>query len=224
MKPIPKWKYWLSNFVEIPLESAASEVNPDLKLGLRKGRLCLSTPNAIYSYDDLYDNFLKTFQQINLEKHPISDVLVLGFGMGSIPYILEKVFAKKYNYVGVELDEAIVQWASEYTLPKIESPVQVQVADAKIFAKVCPQKFDLICMDIFLDNKVPEAFEDTFFLLDMKNLLNENGLLLFNRMTFGENDKKATQTFFEEKFRRVFPHSSFIDLGGNWMLIAHHSG
>lgn len=220
---LPQWKHWLSYLWEIPIEVAASDINPDLKLGLRKGRLCLSTPNAIYSYDDLYDNFAKTFQQINLDEYNIENVLILGFGMGSIPFILEKKLSKKYRYIGVEADEIIVQWASQYAIPQLDSPIQIQVVDAKRFALICQEKFDLICMDIFVDNQVPEEFESLSFLADLKSMLSHNGLLLFNRMTFRESDKEYTRSFYEEKFKAVFPKSSFIDLTGNWMLMAQSS-
>lgn len=214
----PRWKYWLSHLTELHIESAESELNPDLKLGLRKGRLCLSTPNAIYSYGDLYDNFSKTFRRIQLEKHDISEVLILGFGLGSIPFMLEKKFQKSYRYTGVEADETIVHWASKYVIPSLSSPVEIRFADALFFAEVCEQKFDLICMDIFLDNMVPKEFETTDFLRNLKSMLNENGLLLFNRMTFRTADKDYTKAFFEEKFVAVFPNAYIIDLGGNWML------
>ena len=217
---IPRWKHWLSHLWEMPLESAASPLNPDLKLGLRRGQLCLSTPNAIYSYGDLYDNFSKSFNQINLGRHGISEVLILGFGLGSIPYMLENVFHKKYRYTGVEADEAIVHWASKYVLPGLASPVEIRMGDALVFAQTCERKFGLICMDIFLDNVVPEEFETIDFLQDLRRILSENGVLLFNRMTFGEADKKQALDFFEKKFRKVFPEGKYIDLGGNWMLVS----
>ena len=91
----PTWKIWLSYFTEIVLERGSSDPNEDLQLGLKKGRYCLSTPNAIYSFGDLYDNFSKSFQQLDIVEKNIKDVLVLGFGLGSIPFMLEKTFSKK---------------------------------------------------------------------------------------------------------------------------------
>ena len=164
----PKWKVWLSYFTEIKLETAATDLNPDLQLGLKKGRYCLSTPHAIYSYDDLYDNFSKSFHKINIAEKDIQDVLVLGFGLGSIPFMLEKVFQKKCSYVGVEADETIALWANEYTLTELKSSIQMIISDAYFFVESCAEKFDLITMDIFVDNEIPVQFEEVAFLKKIK--------------------------------------------------------
>jgi len=97
---IPKWKRWLSYLMEVHLESSSSEHNEELHVSLSKGRLQLSTANAIYSYADKYENFYKTFEQVELNEK-VDDVLILGFGLGSIPYMLESKFGKKYRYTGV---------------------------------------------------------------------------------------------------------------------------
>ncbi|HAI57462.1 MAG TPA: hypothetical protein DCM04_05945, partial [Saprospirales bacterium] len=57
----PKWKYLLSYLMEVHLESSSSEHNEYLHVSLNKGRLQLSTANAIYSYADKYENFYNIF-------------------------------------------------------------------------------------------------------------------------------------------------------------------
>jgi SAM-dependent methyltransferase len=214
----PAWKKFLSYFVDIQLELGASDLNPSLELCLRKGRYCLTTPNAIYSYADLYDNFTRTFRKIDLDRLTIADVLVLGFGLGSIPYMLEKVFNKNYRYVGVERDEVIALWASQYVLPELKSPVELQLADAWMFVDSCSEKFDLIVMDIFVDDVIPEEFEEMDFLETLKDLLNENGLLLYNRLAAQPGDRRLTEIFFQNTFKKVFPQATYLDVMGNWML------
>lgn len=217
----PQWKTWLSFLYEIVLERGASNVNPDLQLGYKKGRYILSTPNAIYSYGDLYDNFTKSFRYIKIQDKPIQDVLVLGFGLGSVPYMLETKFNRKYNYTGIEADEQIVEWVSQYVLDELRSPIQINVADALFFTEICEQKFDLITMDIFIDNQVPEEFETAIFLRNLKNLLNEDGLLMYNRLTLTDLNKQETNDFYQNTFKNEFPNGNYIDLGGNWMLFSH---
>ncbi len=78
---IPRWKYWLSHFMELHIESAPSELNPHLYVSLTRGRLQLCTANAIYSFEDLYDNFSKTFDLFKEEFVPKEEVLILGFRM-----------------------------------------------------------------------------------------------------------------------------------------------
>lgn len=214
----PFWKTFLSYFTDIPLEHSATELNPALELCLRKGRYCLTTPNAIYSYGDLYDNFTRTFSKLNLAKMDIRDVLILGFGLGSIPYMLEKKFKQDYRYVGVERDEVIAFWATRYVLSELRSPVELQIADAWVFVESCSERFDLIIMDIFVDDRIPEEFEETTFLETLGDLLNENGILLYNRLALEEEDRHQTEAFFEKTFKKVFLKASYFDVKGNWVL------
>lgn len=216
----PLWKKWLSYLAEIPLETASSEVNDFLHVSLVKGRLQLSTEHAIYSYEDLYDNFLKAFRKIDLDRLKISDVLILGFGLGSIPYMLEKIFQKQYYYTAVEIDPTVLQLANRYTVPNIQSGMEFVCMDAWDFAEVCSETYDLIAVDLFLDDKVPEIFEQPEYLEQLKNLLNRDGFLMFNRLAHSEKDIADTNAYFENVFLKVFPQGCCLDVDGNYMLIS----
>ena len=217
----PSWKVWLSYFMELVLERDATDLNPDLQLGFKKGRYCLSTPNAIYSYGDLYDNFYNAFQQIRIKDLHVNEVLVLGFGLGSVPYMLEKSFQKACNYTGVEADETIAYWASRYVLDEMGSPVQLHISDAEIFAETCQQSFDLITMDIFIDNEIPHQFESIVFLENLKRMLNKDGIVMYNRLVLKETDRRNTIDFFDHKFKSTFPDARYLEVGGNWILLNH---
>ncbi len=146
------------------------------------------------------------------------DALILGFGLGSIPYMLEKKFKQNYRYVGVERDEVIALWATKYVLSELRSPIQLQIADARLFAATCSEQFDLVIMDVFLDDFIPEEFEEIEFLEDLRSLLKENGLLLYNRLAAQEWDRKLSLAFFENIFKKVFPEADYYSVKGNWML------
>ncbi|MEZ4961310.1 MAG: hypothetical protein R2830_15895 [Saprospiraceae bacterium] len=215
----PFWKQFLSYFTEIELESTSSDLNPDLMLSLKKGRYYLTTPNAIYSYGDLYDNFSRTFQRMDLGKRDIKDVLILGFGLGSIPFMLETIFKQKYRYTGVEADETIAIWASDLVLRGLQSPIEMHIQDAAYFVETCDELFDLVIMDIFLDDKIPDGFQELEFVENLRHLTAPDGILLFNCLAFSEEDKTKAMSFYESTFKKVFPEGTYLDLGGNWMLI-----
>lgn len=80
------WTKLGSYWFDIQLEETDSDYSGKLEVICRKGRYALCTKNAVYSYDDLYVNFRKSFQQVDLERYKINDVLVLGLGLGSIPF------------------------------------------------------------------------------------------------------------------------------------------
>lgn len=219
---IPSWKYYLSYLFEFHIESAPSEINPHLYVSLKRGRYQLSTANAVYSYADLYDNFTKAFQKLNIEELAIENVLLLGFGLGSIPYMLEKKFNKTYQYTAVEIDENVLYLANKYVLPELTAPINFIPNDAAVFVSYCQEQFDLICMDVFLDDEIPEHFESEAYLLQLKALLTPNGILLFNKLALREDDKERCQAFLPT-FMKIFPNGTYLDVNGNWMFLNRKS-
>ncbi len=215
----PRWKIWLSYLAEIHIESASSELNPHLYVSLRNGRYQLSTAHAIYSYSDLYSNFDQAFRQINLDRLPGDEVLILGFGLGSIPLILEKKMGRHYHYTAIEIDETVLELASRYTLPDLESSIVLICADAYAFVMQTEATFDLICMDIFLDDEVPPLVESLELLEALRDALNPGGVLLFNRLAAQRDDVTRTEAFFRNRFLPVFPNGIYLDVGGNWILL-----
>ncbi|MEM9888263.1 MAG: hypothetical protein AAF849_20380 [Bacteroidota bacterium] len=213
-----RWKRWWSYFSEYHVESAASAINPHLYVSLRNGRYQLCSANAVYSYEDLYTNFARAFQQIDLPPDGAS-VLLLGFGLGSIPQILEQKLRKKYQYIAVELDESVLYLAQKYTLPQLKSPIETICADAYAYVLQSQEAFDLICMDVFLDASIPNRFQSTLFLDHLKALLVSDATLLYNCLSVTAEDRAAARFFFEEAFKIVFPAATYLDVGGNWILV-----
>lgn len=215
----PVWKRWLSYLIEQHLESASSEHNPHLYVSLSRGRYQLCTANAIYSFEDRYDNYRRAFARIDLSELPGPNVLVLGFGLGSIPILLEHTFQHRFNFTGVEIDEAVIDLASRYALPQLDSPVQLVCADAMAYAQQAETVFDLVCMDVFLDDTIPAGFEQPEFLKDLRRLIHPEGLLLYNRLADNRDDQHKSKQFYEDVFLSIFPKGAYLDVGGNWMLV-----
>jgi len=215
---VPLWKRLLSYLFELHVESTSSEHNPHLYVSLKNGRYQLSTANAIYSYGDLYDNFSGAFQQLNLEQRAIKNVLILGFGLGSIPVILEKM-KLQYNYTAVEIDEEVVYLASKYVVPDLQSKLDIICADAFIFMALNKNKYDMIAVDLFLDDIIPDKFQQTDFLHYLQEALSPSGLLLYNRLNYTEADCEVNKVFYENMFKRVFDGGRYLEVKGNWMLV-----
>lgn len=221
MEKLPRWKIWLSYLLELHVESAESDYNPYLYVSLRRGRYQLSTANAVYSYGDLYTNFARTFARWNWEQYPVDEVLILGLGLGSIPVILEQTHQQSCQFTAVEIDEVVLELAQYYVLDGLQNPQQMIVADAAIAVQQLPEEsYDLLCIDIFDDDIVPEVFETVTFLEDAKALLRPGGVLLFNRLAASPKDEQLSKEFFETTFLKVFPEGYCLDVGGNFMLVS----
>ncbi len=215
----PFWKHIVSYFYEFRIEAVEGEHNPYLEVVYSKGRYRLDTENAIYSYENLYTNFYYSFRRIKLEKQDFKTVLILGLGLGSIPVMLERDLGQQYHYTAVEIDEEVLHLAYKYALQSLESPIQVVHGDAKLFVRQCKEKFDLVCMDIFLDDVIPNEFEQIDFLENLKSLIAPKGLLMYNRLFNTKKDKAITQHFYKDVFCKIFPDAMYLNVDGNWMLL-----
>ncbi len=220
MIQIPRWRYWLSYLWEQRLEESSSDYNDYLLVSLVEGRLQLTAKEAIYSFGDYYLNFRKTFERFRFSLLPEqSEVLVLGLGLGSIPELLRDRLAYDYRFVAVEIDPVIVDLAAAYSLPRLEADVEVITADAYAFLQLDERRFDLICMDVFQDADVPAEMEGEHFLWLLKESLREGGALIFNRLASTEEKRQDSLAFYEQHFLEIFPRATFLDTGGNLMLI-----
>ena len=86
------------------------------------------------------------------------------------------------------------------------------------FVKRNGPQYDLICMDIFQDRRVPKKFESASFLYALKSRLNPGGVLIFNRLAIDEEDKKSNALFYEV-FHQLMPESVIQKMAYNWMFV-----
>ncbi|MBT8234390.1 MAG: hypothetical protein HKO66_08515 [Saprospiraceae bacterium] len=207
-------KRFLSYFKDVSLEQTSSNYNPHLEVLLVDGRHQLITKDAIYSFDDKYDNFYRSLKKINWELLTGKKVLVLGLGLGSVIYILEKKLNRIFEYTAVEIDEEIVRLAQKYTLNHLQSYVEVMVVDAAQYLRINNETYDLILMDIFQSAVIPEKFQDDVFLSTLKSKLNDNGLLLYNRMYANKSDLNENELF-ESQFSEIFPNNTVLSIKDN---------
>lgn len=221
--PIPLWKKWLSYLVELHIESAPGELNPHLYVSLKKGRFQLCTKNAVYSYEDKYDNFKRIFRQMETDFLEDGDILILGFGLGSIPLLLQQIDLKNLSITGVELDENVIYLASKYALQKIDYPVEIIEADAAIYVKTTFEKYDLIAVDVFVDDLIPDHCCNIEFLEDCKARLTDKGILLFNALAATDEDKELSEQLYFEVFQKAFPNAHLLDVFGNYIFISDKS-
>lgn len=86
---------------------------------------------------------------------------------------------------------------------------------------VADHSYDLIAVDIFIDDENPTQVESIDFLQDLKRIAAPNTLLLYNRLTYNEKIMQKTRLFFEKNFKFVFNNAIFFELNGNRMLLNH---
>ncbi len=185
---------------------------------LKNGRLQLCTQEAIYSYADKYDNFRDAFDEIKISEKRIKKVLLLGLGLGSIPYMLENKYHCFFDYTAIEIDPIICQLADKYVLSDLKSMIQIYPIDALDYFQWNQETFDLIAMDIFQSATVPIQFESIEFIEQLKNTLNPGGILLFNRLDDDQSNRERNKQFLKD-WMKVFNNGQFIQTRNNHVYI-----
>jgi len=206
------------------IEEQASHFSGLLQVHLSRGRIKLSTKNATYSYEEYYSVFEKGFQQLNIEKQAFENALILGFGLGSVPVLLEKVYKMNLNYTGVEIDGVIIELAEKYLNPEILQKVELIESDANEWVNnsTNQKQFDLIIIDLFIDHKTAPLFFETSFIKQVAKHLSKNGLLLFNTLTFKSN-RKQIMVYYNQIFKSVFAKAEKLKIGANYLLVGYGS-
>lgn len=211
------WKKWLSYLMPYHVESMDSEYNESLELYLINNRLRLTTRDAIYSFDDRYYNFYKTFKQTPLPKNG-SHVLILGLGLGSIPYMLEKTFYKQFHYTAVELDESVLYLFGKYQQRRLSSSFEIIQSDAADFMALQDQKYQMICIDIFIGEHVPDHIKSDDFIRHVKRALSPSGQVLWNMLYATKDQVEEVNEFIELRFGVYFPDFYILEILGNIII------
>lgn len=205
-----------------PVEQRKGRLTSFLEVVLDNGKLVLNTANVNYSYGSLHDIFYKTFQKLNVREREIKNVLILGFGGGSIASLLIDTFQKNCIITGVEADEVVIELAEKHFNIERFKNLDIYKTDAYTFVSGCTQKFDLIAVDIFVEDETPEKFSDNQFLLSISNLLTPTGIICYNRMLPVENGEIQAVELTKSIDQLIGPNMILkYYMGGrtNWMIV-----
>ncbi len=136
----------------------------------------LSNPNEfVFSYTRMMMGALY------LNPHP-QKILIVGLGGGVLPTALAKIYPDTAIDV-VEIDPAVVKVAQEFFGFQPGGKVQVFEDDGRVFIKravKAGQRYDLIMLDAFDHEYIPEHLLTREFLQEVKALLTTDGVLAAN--------------------------------------------
>lgn len=186
-----------------PVKHMVGKITPYLEISYEHGKKVLNTANVNYSFGSLHDVFRRALLKAKIMEFPPSEVLILGFGAGSIATIIIDEFGLQSNLYGVEADPVVIQIANEeFDLKRFPS-LEMENCTAEQFISINERKFDLIAVDVFVEAKVPESCKTNEFLTGLYSALNKNGRVVFNEMPgkeFSDDDELANRfrTNFDE--------------------------
>ncbi|MBN2638774.1 MAG: fused MFS/spermidine synthase [Bacteroidales bacterium] len=178
-----------------------------LEVNKLDGQWLLDSKHVNYSFGTLHRVFQEALNTFIPDLSEIKEVLILGFGAGSVAHILQKEKNYQGNITGVEIDQQVIKLAKKYFHLEEIQHLKIHIQDAEEFAKDSQQQFDLIIIDLFTDHLIPEKFETEAFLSTVNSLLSSKGKLLYNRMNNTSSNQVKTEAF-SKTFHQVFKNNS----------------
>lgn len=118
---------------------------------------------------------------LSLNPHP-KRVLIVGLGGGTLPTNL-RAMVPDADITVAELDPAVVKVAKQYFKFETGPKLHVEVSDGRVFVKKTLAKgehYDLVMLDAFEDDYIPEHLLTKEFLTEVKGILTPDGVLAAN--------------------------------------------
>jgi spermidine synthase len=158
-----------------------SALNGLLEVNLVNGKKILDSSNSNYSFGSLQKILKRGIQEIPLVKQS-NNILVLGMGAGSVVETLRNDFNSNAQIDLVDFDPVIIEIAKQHFNLHLNKNVKLIEADAHQYLKECQQQYDLIIVDLFIDNTIPEKFIGLDFVQHLTTQLTKKGSIIFNTM------------------------------------------
>lgn len=181
----------------------------------------LNATTVNYSQGGLYDTFEAEFDRLNFSTKSFSSVLILGFGVGSVASLILEKYKIDCTITGVEKDPKVIELGYSYFNLHRFKKVKLFCDDAFLFVQQNTDKYNLIVVDIYLDDTVPENCQTSEFLQWLKYSLYDEGMIVFNKYTNSDESKKSA-TLLAENFDDVFKHFEVHEInkaGNNKMFV-----
>lgn len=195
-----------------------SKFNGYLELTLSNGKTVLNSSKTNYSYGSLQRVLKFSIEQIDLSDK--ENILILGLGGGSVIQTLRKEFAYKGKITAIEIDPVIIDLAeNEFGIVPDDNTL-ILCADAFDFVRNDDHKFDLVIIDLFIDDRIPEKFLLQEFWRELLAKVENNGNIIFNTLC---NPTTNTQPIEAKLKKRGFDAFVYRYVEGtNKVLIANY--
>ena len=183
-----------TDFDNMKIEVIETAYNRYLKFGSGFKQSSMNKKNPRKLQLKYSKEIVKVFDHIQKPKN----VLVLGLGGGILPSFIHE------NYSDIIIDvvdniQELKDIAHKYFELPVSDRLNVIIQDAKDYVLSTNKKYDIIIEDLYKDDGKVVFFE---FDNDLKNILNDNGVIAFNYMVHQRNYTKYMERL----------NSSYVDV------------
>ena len=184
------------------MEQTGSAVNNMLEVVKIGDKFLLNSANANYSYGGLHRVFQKVFKKINIQARQLQDVLILGFGTGSVASILREELEIDCKITAVEKDPEVIRLGEKYFDTGRFTEMDLIEADAAEYVAGENNTFDLLIVDVYVDFEVPESCEQQGFIDKLERCINPGGILVFNKLIYNHQARLEAEEL-RKKFKSL---------------------
>ena len=110
------------------------------------------------------------------------NILIIGLGGGTLPMAFHRLFAGASIHA-IEIDTAVIKVAKKYFDLVENQNIKVFAQDGRVFTKRAKKnslKYDLVILDAFNGDYIPEHLMTREYLQENQKILTENGLVASN--------------------------------------------
>lgn len=197
-KVLGKIKDSLSYVVPVRIKEYLSPYSGLIEINLTDGKRTVDTHSCNYSYGSLQKILHRGLEEIGFND-AVHSILVLGLGAGSVIETLRLHFQSNAHITAVEIDEVMIRIACEEFNLGDDKNLTIISGDCVEFMHSNTMEYDVIIVDVFIQDNVPELCLSETFLGHIAQSLLPGGSIIFNTMR--DSIEKATIDFVSQQFR-----------------------
>ena len=163
----------------VTIKNYSSPYSGELYIRYFLGKKVLDCKHTNYSFGGL-QKVLKRALELLPFNPDTKKILILGLGAGSVVATIRKQHSKTAHVTGVEIDATILQIAREEFGIVENSLTKLVQEDAIVFMANNADRDDLIIIDLFIIDTIPEATQEASFLKQLVTAMEPGGYLVFN--------------------------------------------
>lgn len=193
-----------------------------IEIQLYNGKYILDSKTVNYSYGNLeliLEKALRFIGFSTIKTH--NNTLILGVAGGSVIATLYDKIKYKGKTVAVDLDKEMLHLASDFFLLNKYKNCTFINLDAYDFCKQTKEEFNLVIVDLFLDDLMPSFIFREEFNNELKIILAPNGTIVINTMFSDKVKAKKQLTKIESFYPKNKYETTVLEkvLGTNDVLV-----
>lgn len=198
--------------------TTSSKFNKSIIIEEFRGSVSLIVNGILQSGDYVTDLYNQVFSAFSISLKQNAKILVLGVGGGTV---IHKCLSIQQNIqiTGVDIDSRIITIAKKYfNLDKAN--IKFIHQDAKIYIRENSEVFDMVIVDLFIGNDIPEFVEQKEFIHQISLITKKRGKLLINFQRMNEYKQRARKL--QNSLTLIFSSVKAKSINRNYFFYANN--